>query len=281
MADSERRSLLLWPVASISDSNSDSDSAVLEEEKFRSTSGGLSNDDIPMPIPSADLEEEASSNEDMSTLLFPARAAIGDGRHRRSRLWSSLQDKNQNLRRIHDSIEERRDERREAKVAGKKVVVKSDETWPLLLSKSDTDSEVQTSGIHALHLDKAPGNKKSEIKGWLHRAGQRTDRGITADRLSELLSTRSVSTTTNMEMTTREIYPSGATGERRISPLNLPPLHRRPSIAVQVSERVPPEWVLLLLGCLLGLSSGVSVVGFNKAVWLLQLLHRRGLQNAI
>lgn len=281
MADSERRSLLLWPVASISNSNSDSDSVVLEEEKFRSTSGRLSNDDILMPIPSVDLEEEAASNENMSTLLFTARAAVGDGRNRRSRLWSSVQDKTQNFRRIHDSIEERRDERREAKVAGKKVAVQSDETWPLLLSKSDRDSEVQTSGIHALHLDKAPGNRKSEIKAWLHRAGEGADRGITADRLSEFLSTRSVSTTTNMETTTREIYPSGATGERRISPLNLPPLHRRPSIAVQVSERVPPEWVLLLVGCLLGLSSGVSVVGFNKAVWLLQLLHRRGLQNAI
>ena len=278
MTDSERRSLLLWPVASISNSNSDSDSVVLEEEKFRSTSAGLSNDDILMPVPSVDFEEEAASDENMSTLLFTARA--GDGRNRRSRLWSSVQEKTQNFRRIHDSIEERRDERREAKGAGKKVVVQSDETWPLLLSKSDSYSEVQTSGRHALHLDNAPGNRKSEIKAWLHRAGEGTDRGITADRPSEFLSTRSVSTTTNMEMTTREIYPSGGTGERRISPLNLPPLHRRPSIAVQVSERVPPEWVLLLLGCLLGLSSGVSVVGFNKAVWLLQLLHRRGLQNA-
>lgn len=121
MADSERRSLLPWPVESICDSNSDSDSEVLEEEKSRSTSGGLSNDDILMPISSVEFEEEAASDENMSTLLFPARATMGDGRNRRSRLWSSVQDKTQS-RRVHNSIGERRDERREAKGAGKNVV---------------------------------------------------------------------------------------------------------------------------------------------------------------
>jgi hypothetical protein len=29
---------------------------------------------------------------------------------------------------------------------------------------------------------------------------------------------------------------------------------------------MPPEWVLLLVGCLLGVSSGISVVIFDKGV---------------
>lgn len=45
-----------------------------------------------------------------------------------------------------------------------------------------------------------------------------------------------------------------------------PILQRRPSIAAQVGERVPPEWALLLLGCFLGLASGLSVVIFNNGV---------------
>ncbi|CAM6082196.1 unnamed protein product [Calypogeia fissa] len=43
-------------------------------------------------------------------------------------------------------------------------------------------------------------------------------------------------------------------------------LQRRNSIAAQVGEKVPPEWALLLLGCLLGLMTGLSVVLFNKGV---------------
>lgn len=37
------------------------------------------------------------------------------------------------------------------------------------------------------------------------------------------------------------------------------------------SERVPPEWAVLLLGCALGLATGASVVLFNLAVSSLQL----------
>ncbi|KAL2653122.1 hypothetical protein R1flu_021250 [Riccia fluitans] len=52
-------------------------------------------------------------------------------------------------------------------------------------------------------------------------------------------------------------------------PYNRPILQRRPSLAAQMGERVPPEWALLLLGCFLGLASGLSVVTFNRGVHLI------------
>ncbi|KAL3684926.1 hypothetical protein R1sor_002948 [Riccia sorocarpa] len=52
-------------------------------------------------------------------------------------------------------------------------------------------------------------------------------------------------------------------------PYNRPVLQRRPSFAAQMGERVPPEWALLLLGCFLGLASGLSVVTFNRGVHLI------------
>ena len=55
--------------------------------------------------------------------------------------------------------------------------------------------------------------------------------------------------------------------ERRKSIRNS--VSRRPSISQvreRVSEKVQPEWTLLLVGCLLGLSTGLLVVMFNKGV---------------
>lgn len=46
-----------------------------------------------------------------------------------------------------------------------------------------------------------------------------------------------------------------------------PPLLRRSSIShvrERVTEKVQPEWALLLIGCLLGLTTGILVVMFNK-----------------
>lgn len=36
-----------------------------------------------------------------------------------------------------------------------------------------------------------------------------------------------------------------------------------------LGESAPPEWALLLIGCLLGLATGLSVAGFNRGVSLL------------
>ena len=38
------------------------------------------------------------------------------------------------------------------------------------------------------------------------------------------------------------------------------------SKSMSLTERVPPEWAVLLLGCALGLATGASVVLFNLAV---------------
>ena len=38
------------------------------------------------------------------------------------------------------------------------------------------------------------------------------------------------------------------------------------SKSMSFTERVPPEWAVLLLGCALGLATGASVVLFNLAV---------------
>ena len=38
------------------------------------------------------------------------------------------------------------------------------------------------------------------------------------------------------------------------------------SKSLYITERVPPEWALLLLGCAVGLATGGSVVIFNLAV---------------
>ncbi|KAJ7546555.1 hypothetical protein O6H91_08G044500 [Diphasiastrum complanatum] len=59
------------------------------------------------------------------------------------------------------------------------------------------------------------------------------------------------------------------TTERRLNP---PVLSRRPSIyevRERVSEKVPPEWALLLMGCFLGFATGLSVVAFNRGVHLI------------
>ncbi|KAI5054363.1 hypothetical protein GOP47_0030725 [Adiantum capillus-veneris] len=56
--------------------------------------------------------------------------------------------------------------------------------------------------------------------------------------------------------------------DRRRS-IRKPPLLRRSSISNvshRVTEKVQPEWALLLIGCLLGLTTGLFVVTFNKGV---------------
>eukprot|EP00249_Psilotum_nudum_P012087 c23575_g1_i1 orf=706-2160(-) len=55
---------------------------------------------------------------------------------------------------------------------------------------------------------------------------------------------------------------------RRMSPA-VSRRHSVRQVRERVSDKVPPEWALLLIGCLLGLTTGLFVVAFNRGVHII------------
>lgn len=54
-----------------------------------------------------------------------------------------------------------------------------------------------------------------------------------------------------------------------LSPSRLgPALHATGSMPEELGDGAPPEWALLLIGCLLGVATGVCVAAFNRGVSL-------------
>lgn len=270
MGDSDRRSLLWSPEDILSDSDSEKD------VKGKQILGGgfdTKNAEVRIPIGSADSIEDTVSREDLDKLWTPEPHLVPDDRLRRSTLWGSAAGLGKGL------TEASRDEIREETRAGKRVA-EIEAVDERLLPHSDVESHAlllsnganQTNGVHKFGIEEAANRGRSEIKEWVRRSDQK--RNSMAERLSDLLRPQPVSVDADVDATARERRKSSDNGrEKRVSQLNRSSLQRRNSLAMQVSERVPPEWVLLLLGCLLGLSSGISVVLFNKGVCLLQISH--------
>lgn len=258
MGDSDRPSLLWLP----EEPGSESEKGIKGKSQLESRSS-----DVRIPIGSAASEDsETVSRSDLGKLWTPEPLLVPDDRVRRSSLWVSA------------AGSATRGEIREEIRAGKRVaeIEAIDEHPP---TPSDTDSDVEsrallqrdgatTNGIHKFEIEEPPNRVRSEIKDWVRRSDKK--RNSMAERLSDLLKPKTTSADSESEATARERRRASDGGrEKRVSQLTRPSLQRRNSLAMQVSERVPPEWVLLLLGCLLGLSSGISVVLFNKGVHLI------------
>lgn len=216
-------------------------------------------------------DEESMRNENLSALWTPARIFMGDDRNLRSTLWESTLGSADSPVERYGRVEMVRDERRKNKSGGET----DEQTLLLPLSDALVESHGPLLGrgfdMHGVSVSEAEEVPAKKMGDWERNPAQRRERNSIAERLTALLKPRPGLPATDVEATTRERRFQELKFERRVSQLNRPSLERRPSIAVQVSERVPPEWVLLLLGCLLGLSTGISVVGFNKGVSLSEL----------
>jgi hypothetical protein len=268
MADPDRRSLPWSAVETTLELDSYLDREVRERQK-PSSLPYLTKIEVCLSDEPALCDEESTRNENLSAVWTPARVIVGDDRKRRSTLWESTFGSAVRPVERDGRVEMARDERRKNRNGG----VTDEQT--LLLPFSDAlveshgaflGSVIEMNGVSASEVDEVPA-KEMEDGG--RNAAQRRERNSMAERLTTLLKPRPGLPATDVEATTRERRRfQELKFERRVSQLNRPSLERRPSIAVQVSERVPPEWVLLLLGCLLGLSTGISVVGFNKGVSL-------------
>lgn len=196
----------------------------------------------------SDSEEEEKSQHDgqkfdtVASLWTPdSSLLVPDDRLRRSSLWGSA---------VATSSTSREDTR-----AGKQV------------AEIQVDTDMESRGLlegNGMHDIEQPASR-GEIKEWVRRTDERRSM---AERFSEFLRPQPDGATTPTAGERRRFSdPGRGVLDKRVSQLNVrPSLQRRNSLAMQVSERVPPEWVLLLLGCLLGLASGISVVLFNKGV---------------
>lgn len=205
----------------------------------------------PAEILSDSEEEEkqhdGQKSDSVANLWTPdSSLLVPDDRLRRSSLWGSA---------VTTTSSTSREETR----AGKQV------------AEIQVDREMESRGLlegNGMHDIEQPATR-GEIKEWVRRTDQRRSM---AERFSEFLRPQPDAGTPtadsdNARERRRFSDPGRGVLDKRVSQLNVrPSLQRRNSLAMQVSERVPPEWVLLLLGCLLGLASGISVVLFNKGV---------------
>ncbi len=248
---------LLWSLAS----DSESDVEIHVEGKSEKTAVANNNrkrDNRTLPSSAGSEEEEEEDavhgNHCAAALWTPAANLPGVDSDGHSSLWSSAPEINATLR-----------------IAGKKLpnwksAVQETALHGLLQSQSDTEADVEAVG--ELRRDRS-------TPGETHGNGlQETERKSVAARLTALVWPRGMAAddiTPESSSSQERRRANGGAVVRQVSTLNRPQSQSSPSIASQMSDRVPPEWVLLLVGCLLGLSSGISVAIFNKGVSLLQL----------
>ena len=287
--DSEKRTLPWGPEEFVSGSNK---ADIKGKEIIRSdllpdpTHGFNFSDDIRIPITTAGpsfSEEKTVSREELAKILTPEPLPVHDDRVRRSSLWDSAVAINPASTALGEDSEARRNEIREETRAGKQVVeieAAGNESPRPLLPLPVADSDVESHGrsprespkevdvfVHNLEIEKPANRVRSEMKAWVQKSDEK--RNSMAERLSELLKARPAFTAVSeAESTPRERKRvSDAFKDKQVAELNRSPLPKK----ITLAERMPPEWVLLLLGCIVGLSSGLSVVAFNKLVCLLQI----------
>jgi hypothetical protein len=244
---------LLWSLAS----DSESDVEIHVEGKSAKTAVANNNrkrDSRTLPSSAGSEEEEDAvhGNHLAAALWTPAANLPGVDSDGHSSLWSSAPEINATLR-----------------IAGKKLpnwksAVEETALHGLLQSQSDTEADVEAVGEL---------RRERSTPGETHGNGiQEIERKSLAARLTALVRPRGMAAddiTPESSSSQERRRANGGAVERQISTLNRPQSQSSPSIASQMSDRVPPEWVLLLVGCLLGLSSGISVVIFNKGVYLI------------
>lgn len=279
MGDGDKRSLLWSPEEILPVSEKDTKGKQkVGSDFFPDFPNGLntSNHDVRIAIGSAGspVSDEATvSREELPKIWTPEPPLVPDDRVRRSSLWDSAVGLGDDFSTFSEDSEGKiREETRAGKRVGE---IEAADERPLLLPQSDTDSDVDSRGrshielsqinvTNALEEEESSSNFRTEMKDWVKQADKR--RNSMAERLSELLRPRpaSVADTEVKALEKKETLDAGK--EKRVSQLNHSSTWKKKN---SIAKRMPPEWVLLLLGCLLGLSSGISVVIFNKGVCLL------------
>lgn len=251
-------------------------------------------------------DEELDSGDDIHKLWIPAPAIIAHEAEMRSCLWSSAPENNSSLKNASRSS-------RSSHM--KRVVHYSNEVQilppvPCDIYASDVEagkrgnkrrmpsSIQQEKGQQILHEigfnheeDSAPTRTRKKIQSWKESDEIRRTRQSVAAHLAELLRPKTISEQDVMRANSNTLPlqqkqrvssiavtippPGGSLSVN--TPQHLLPQRRRRSLVKQVTERMPPEWVLLLVGCLLGVSSGISVVVFDKGVSMQAVLLQMGL----
>ncbi len=245
---------LLWAAAS-SDSESDTE---IHAERSENAVANSQRDRRVLPVSTSPEnqeekekeEEEAVNGNHFAALWTPATSLPGvDGDDGRSRLWSSAPEINAALR---NGVK--------PKTKQKLATEKQSGIRALLQSQSDTEPDVEALG--ELGRDR---NMPVERQGnGIRETGRNSS---VAEELTALVRPRAITADTGPEALLQNHRRSNEQAfDRQSLTSNHSQLERRPSIAAQMSERVAPEWLLLLVGCLLGLSTGISVVIFNKGV---------------
>jgi hypothetical protein len=275
MNASDKQSLPWWPEEAGSGSAKGKEKVGLSDLVTDSPhNGGQPKDDVRIPINSASSsfsDDETVSRDELAKILTPEPLPVHDDRVRRSSLWDSAVALDIGSKAFSDDSETRRKEIREETRAGKRV---AETDGP----QSATTSDVEAQGrpqpepaqmkeidvfVHSLEIEKPTNRVRSEMKAWVQRSDEK--RNSLAERLSYILKPRAAAGAEAEAIPLQKKRVSNVSKEKQVSQLNQSPLHRKQST---LAERMPPEWVLLLLGCVIGLSSGLSVVAFNRLVCL-------------
>lgn len=225
------------------------------------------NEDVRISIDSIDSKEKTISREELRKVWTPQPPLVRDDKVRRSSLWDSAVGLSNDLKTFNeDSNGKIREEIRAEKLVGEIEAIKEQSLDLLSQSnnnphrQSHIELEREINTVNYLEIEMSSNHLKTELKDKVQKSNKK--RNSMSERLSELLRPTPVPIVEKKKT-------SKASKEIRVSALNCSELRKPNSIA----ERMPPEWAILLLGCVLGLSSGISVVVFNKGVCILQILH--------
>ncbi|KAH8947467.1 hypothetical protein BDL97_11G042400 [Sphagnum fallax] len=247
-------------------------------------------------------DEELDSGDDIHKLWIPAPAIIANEAEMRSCLWSSAPENNYSLKNASRSSRPshmKRDVHYSNEVqilppvpcdtytsdveAGNRELQRGNKRrMPSSIQQEKTQQIHDEIGFNH-EGESAPTTTRKKIQSWKESDEIRRTRQSVAAHLAELLRPKTISEQDVMRANSNTLPlqqkqqvssiavtvppPGGSLSVN--TPQHLLPQRRRRSLVKQVTERMPPEWVLLLVGCLIGVSSGISVVIFDKGVhWI-------------
>ncbi len=244
-------------------------------------------------------DEELDSGDDIHKLWIPAPAIIAHEAEMRSCLWSSAPENNSSLKNASRSSRSSHMKRvvhysNEVQIlppvpcdtyasdveAGNRELQRGNKRrMPSSIQQEKTQQILDEIGFNH-EGDSAPTTTRKEIQSLKESDEIRRTRQSVAAHLAELLRPKTISEQDVMRANSNTLPlqqkqqvgsiavtvppPGGSLSVN--TPQHPLPQRRRRSLVKQVTERMPPEWVLLLVGCLLGVSSGISVVIFDKGV---------------
>ncbi len=255
-------------------------------------------------------DEELDSGDDIHKLWIPAPAIIANEAEMRSCLWSSAPENNYSLKNASRSSRPshmKRDVHYSNEVqilppvpcdtytsdveAGNRELQRGNKRrMPSSIQQEKTQQIHDEIGFNH-EGESAPTTTRKKIQSWKESDEIRRTRQSVAAHLAELLRPKTISEQDVMRANSNTLPlqqkqqvssiavtvppPGGSLSVN--TPQHLLPQRRRRSLVKQVTERMPPEWVLLLVGCLIGVSSGISVVIFDKGVSMQAGLLQMGL----